>query len=80
MAGNNGEISELARHLHDFRKRTGLSLERVAKGMGLSGHAHLSHIEQGMSEPGVLYLLRLAKVYQCHVRELIPEGWDGEKG
>ena len=78
MARMGGDISELARHLYDIRRRTGLSLEKVAARMGLSGHAHLSHIEQGMSEPGALYLLRLAKVYGCHVRDLIPEGWNGE--
>ena len=66
------DLSKLGKRLYTTRKQRGLTLQQVAQRLGNSGHTHISHLENGMAEPSLSMLHRLADVYECRVYELIP--------
>ena len=69
------DISDLSRRLWERRKACGLTLQAVAKELGVRGHAQISANEGGLAVPSLVRLGELADVYGCSVHDLIPEDW-----
>jgi len=66
------ELPAVAPQLRAMRRRSGLTLEAVARRAGLSP-AHLSRLETGRRQPSLPMLLLLARIYGTTVSELLGE-------
>lgn len=66
------ELPAVAPQLRAMRRRSGLTLEVVARRAGLSP-AHLSRLETGRRQPSLPMLLLLARIYGTTVSELLGE-------
>ncbi|MGW7417784.1 helix-turn-helix domain-containing protein [Streptomyces sp. NPDC054863] len=71
-----GDLPEVAPHLRELRRRSGLTLEAAARRATLSP-AHLSRLETGRRQPSLPMLLSLARIYGTTVSELLGESTGG---
>jgi transcriptional regulator with XRE-family HTH domain len=62
----------MANHLKHYRKRAGLTIERVAEQLGLSS-AQVSRLERGLSDLSLERLSQFARLYGCSPRDLLPD-------
>jgi transcriptional regulator with XRE-family HTH domain len=71
--GQNGDLAHDPRKLRWRRIAAGLSVTEAAAGAGYS-KAHLSMLESGAHHSASPECLReLARVYQCRIRDLMPD-------
>lgn len=68
------ELVPYGAHLQRVREARGLSRYRASWMIDRPpGNEWLRHIEEGRIAPTLITLVRLARVYGCRVRDLLPE-------
>lgn len=69
-AGSLDEHKILARRLREARCAAGLTQSRMAELSGLN-RTYISHLEQGRANPNLLEIVRLARVVEKSVSDLL---------
>ncbi len=63
---------EIGRRIHRTRKGLGITQALVGAATGL-GIASITNIERGLGRPRLLTLVRMAELFECDYRELLPD-------
>lgn len=69
------EAARIPNKLKMYRRKSGYSRKRVARLLGYSDTSMLSLFENGRALPGVLQVLKLARLYHALPHELFDEMW-----
>jgi len=67
------ELPDLGGMLHEFRVRSGWTLEELAQKVSLS-KSYLSRLEEGDRQPSLAALLALSHAFEVPLASLFPEG------
>jgi len=71
MAELKKQSKSLGQQIQKYRKRKGLSQEKLAEKLDIS-RAHMGHIEQGRKKPSLDLLEDIAKELNINIRNLFP--------
>lgn len=64
-------LKNLGNEIHRIRKKQHLTQENLAEKSNMNP-AHLGHIEQGIREPRIKTLIKIADALNVRVKDLIP--------
>lgn len=66
-------IARFGEKIRYLRKREGLTLQELARELGLQGHGYLSELETGKKNPTVSITLKLARLFQVSTDQLLKD-------
>ncbi|MBL7737799.1 MAG: helix-turn-helix transcriptional regulator [Chitinophagaceae bacterium] len=69
------EIRRFPNKLRSYRRCNGYSQKKVARMLGLADTSTLSRWEHGISNPGIVQVFRLARLYRTLPHVLYDELW-----